>query len=106
MRSIHSFVGALRTAARILPLAPIMLGHTSPAAAEEFKVGIVSFLSGQAADSFGVPAVNGAKLLIETFNQGKAPAPYNKAGFGGLTIVPVFVDENGGATKQVQELRN
>jgi len=106
MRSIHSFVGALRTAARILAVSPLMLGYTSPAAAQEFKVGIVSFLSGQAADSFGVPAVNGAKILIETFNQGKAPAPYNKPGFGGLTIVPVFVDENGGATKQVQELRN
>jgi len=82
------------------------LTAAGPAAAQEFKVGIVSFLSGQAADSFGVPAVNGAKVLIETFNQGKAPAPYNKPGFGGLTIVPVFVDENGGATKQVQELRN
>ena len=65
-----------------------------------------SFLSGQAADSFGVPAVNGAKTLIEAFNNGKAPAPYNKKGFGGLNIVPVYVDENGGATKQVTELRN
>ena len=34
-----------------------------PALAQEtFKVGVVSFLSGQAAESFGVPAVNGAKL--------------------------------------------
>jgi len=75
-------------------------------AADEFKIGIVSFLSGQAADSFGVPAVNGAKVLIEAFNNGSAPAPYNKKGFGGMKIVPVYVDENGGATKQVQELRN
>ena len=106
MRSILSFVAAARAASLMLAVSPLMLGYTSPAAAQEFKVGIVSFLSGQAADSFGVPAVNGAKILIETFNQGKAPAPYNKPGFGGLTIVPVFVDENGGATKQVQELRN
>ncbi len=106
MRSILSFVAAVRAASLMLAVSPLMLGYTSPAAAQEFKVGIVSFLSGQAADSFGVPAVNGAKILIETFNQGKAPAPYNKPGFGGLTIVPVFVDENGGATKQVQELRN
>jgi branched-chain amino acid transport system substrate-binding protein len=35
-----------------------------------------------------------------------APAPYNKVGFGGMKIEPVYVDENGGATKQVQELRN
>ena len=75
-------------------------------AADEFKIGIVSFLSGQAADSFGVPAVTGAKVLIEAFNNGTAPAPYNKKGFGGMKIVPVYVDENGGATKQVQELRN
>jgi branched-chain amino acid transport system substrate-binding protein len=75
-------------------------------AQETFKVGIVSFLSGQAAESFGIPAVNGAKVLIEAFNKGEAPAPYNKKGFGGLTIEPIYVDENGGATKQVQELRN
>ena len=106
MKSILSLVGAARAASLMLAVSPLMLGYSSAAVAQEFKVGIVSFLSGQAADSFGVPAVNGAKLLIETFNQGKAPAPYNKPGFGGLTIVPVFVDENGGATKQVQELRN
>ena len=75
-------------------------------AQENFKVGIVSFLSGQAAESFGIPAVNGAKVLIEAFNKGEAPAPYNKKGFGGMTIEPIYVDENGGATKQVQELRN
>ena len=75
-------------------------------AQETFKLGIVSFLSGQAAESFGIPAVNGAKAVIEAFNAGKAPAPYNKVGFGGVKIEPVYVDENGGATKQVQELRN
>lgn len=75
-------------------------------AQETFKIGIVSFLSGQAADSFGIPAVNGAKVLVDAFNKGAAPAPYNKAGFGGLKIEAIYVDENGGATKQVQELRN
>jgi branched-chain amino acid transport system substrate-binding protein len=78
----------------------------SAVAQETFKVGVVSFLSGQAAESFGIPAVNGAKVLVEAFNKGQAPAPYNKKGFGGLTIEPIYVDENGGATKQVQELRN
>src|SRR5690606_25201702 len=39
---------------------------------------VVSFLSGQAAESFGIPAVNAAKLLVETFNAGQAPAPYDK----------------------------
>ena len=75
-------------------------------AQETFKLGIVSFLSGPAAESFGVPAVNGAKVVIDAFNKGQAPAPYNKTGFGGMKIEPVYVDENGGATKQVQELRN
>jgi branched-chain amino acid transport system substrate-binding protein len=79
---------------------------TSLAQAQEtFKIGIVSFLSGQAAESFGIPAVNGAKVLIEALNKGQAPAPYNKPGFGGIKIEPIYVDENGGATKQVQELR-
>ena len=50
----------------------------SASAQETFKVGIVSFLSGQAAESFGIPAVNGAKVLVEAFNKGQAPAPYNK----------------------------
>lgn len=75
-------------------------------AQDSFKIGIVSFLSGQAAESFGIPAVNGAKVLVEAFNKGEAPAPYNKAGIGGMKIEAIYVDENGGATKQVQELRN
>lgn len=79
---------------------------TQVQAQETFRVGIVSFLSGQAADSFGIPAVNGAKLLVEAFNNGQAPAPYNAKGFGGMRIEAIYVDEAGGATKQVQELRN
>ncbi len=86
--------------------AALALGASLANAQETFKVGIVSFLSGQAAESFGIPAVNGAKWLIEQFNSGAAPAPYNQKGFGGLRIEPVYVDEAGGATKQVQELRN
>src|SRR6476646_5786511 len=75
-------------------------------AQETFKLGVVSFLSGTAAASFGVPAVHGAKVVIGAFNKCTGPAPYKKKGFGGVTIEPVYVDENGGATKQVQELRN
>jgi branched-chain amino acid transport system substrate-binding protein len=78
---------------------------TGAQAQETFKVGIVSFLSGQAAESFGIPAVNGAKVLLDAFNKGAAPAPYNKVGFGGMKLEFVYVDENGGATKQVQELK-
>jgi branched-chain amino acid transport system substrate-binding protein len=67
---------------------------------------VVTFLSGPAAESFGVPAANGAKLMVEQFNRGSAPAPYDKTGFGGMKIEMVLLDENGGATKQVQEMRN
>ena len=88
-------------------LAAAFVMAAAPSLAQEtFKIGVVSFLSGQAAESFGVPAVNGAKVLIEAFNKGQAPAPYNKVGFGGMKIEAVYVDEAGGATKQVQEMRN
>src|SRR5512146_923675 len=96
----------VRRAARLAALGALAWAATCVQAQETFKLGIVSFLSGQAAESFGIPAVNGAKVLVDAFNKGAAPAPYNKPGFGGLTIEPVYVDENGGATKQVQELRN
>ena len=73
---------------------------------ESFKLGVVTFLSGQAADSFGVPAANAAELLIEKMNAGEVPAPYDQVGFGGMEIVPIVIDEAGGATAQVQEFRN
>ncbi len=95
-----------RSALPLFIAAAAAMGATCAQAQETFKIGIVSFLSGQAAESFGIPAVNGGKVLIEAFNAGTAPAPYNKVGFGGLKIEPVYIDENGGATKQVQELRN
>jgi branched-chain amino acid transport system substrate-binding protein len=52
------------------------------------------------------PGRNGGQFVIEQLNKGAAPAPYDKVGFGGMKIEPVVIDENGGATKQVQELRN
>ena len=97
----------LRFTWRLAAGAAALLCTTGAAQAQEtFKVGIVSFLSGQAAESFGIPAVNGAKVLLDAFNKGAAPAPYNKVGVGGMKLEFVYVDENGGATKQVQELRN
>jgi branched-chain amino acid transport system substrate-binding protein len=93
---------ALLTAIIAIPIA-----LTAPACAEDsFKLGVVTFLSGPAADSFGIPARNGGQFVIDELNKGSAPAPYDKVGFGGMKIEPVVIDENGGATKQVQELRN
>ena len=98
-------IEAAPSIAAIAAAAAIGLAVHAPATAQEtFRIGIVSFLSGQAAESFGIPAVNAAKLLVETFNAGQAPAPYDKKGFGGMAIEAIYVDEAGGATKQVQEL--
>lgn len=75
-------------------------------AADEYKLGLVTFLSGGAAGPFGVPAKNAADLVLEALNAGDLPAPYNMKGINGRTIKPVYVDEAGGATKQASELRN
>jgi branched-chain amino acid transport system substrate-binding protein len=94
------------TSRHCLAAAGLLVAAFTAQAQETFKLGVVTFLSGPAAESFGVPAANGAKVMIETFNKGAAPAPYNKTGFGGMKIEMIMIDENGGATKQVQEMRN
>jgi len=97
----------MRRVATILGAGCLALACSGTAEAQDtFRLGIVTFLSGPAAESFGVPARHGGEFTIGELNKGTAPAPYDKVGFGGLKIEPVFVDENGGATKQVQELRN
>lgn len=105
MRSLikHAGAGAVATVTAAAALAAL------PAAAQEgetFKIGVVTFLSGQAAQSFGVPAWDGGKMLVEKLNAGEGPAPYDQVGFGGMKIEPVVIDEAGGATTQVQEFRN
>ena len=97
----------VRRHAALLPALAATLALAAPASAQEtFKLGIVTFLSGPAADSFGVPARNGGQFVIDQLNKGAAPQPYEKVGFGGMKIEPVIIDENGGATKQVREMRN
>ena len=96
-----------RSVALLTAIIATSIALAAPACAEDsFKLGIVTFLSGPAADSFGVPARNGGQFVIDELNKTAAPAPYDKVGFGGMKIEPVVIDENGGATKQVQELRN
>lgn len=100
-------VGAWRTTTAAAALVAGLAGLSATASAQEtFKLGIVTFLSGPAAESFGVPAKQGGDFVIEQLNKGSAPAPHDKVGFGGMRIEPLVIDENGGATKQVQELRN
>jgi branched-chain amino acid transport system substrate-binding protein len=79
----------------------------APAASEPpFKLGVVTFLSGAAAGPFGVPARNGAEVLVEALNAAKGPGAYAKKGLGGRPIELVFIDEAGGTTKQVSEYRD
>ncbi len=75
-------------------------------AQQPVKIGIVTFLSGPAAAPFGVPAKNAAEFVVGELNAGKAPAPYNKKGFGGAPIEMVILDEAGSTTNQVTEFRN
>ncbi|MGX9427794.1 MULTISPECIES: ABC transporter substrate-binding protein [Bradyrhizobium] len=93
---------AASTAAMLVCLTSI---HADPAVAEDkLKIGLVFFLSGPGA-AYGSHARDGAKLIAEALNAAKVPAPYDKAGINGLRIEPVFVDEAGGAQKQLAEYR-
>jgi branched-chain amino acid transport system substrate-binding protein len=71
---------------------------------EKLKIGFVFFLSGPGA-AYGSHARDGAKLVVEALNAGTVPAPYDRPGINGLPIEPVFVDEAGGAQKQLAEYR-
>ncbi len=105
---IWSLPGKFGTALAGGLLATALLAGGAPAMAEDgtLKLGIVVFLSGPAAGPFGVPARNAAELMIENINAGTLPAPYNSKGVAGLKIQPVYIDEAGGTTTQVTELRN
>jgi branched-chain amino acid transport system substrate-binding protein len=99
-----------RFAARALTVASLTLAGTLGAATQgtpaQVKLGVVSFLSGPAAAPFGIPGRNGAELLIDALNAGKAPAPYNTVGLGGAQIEVKFVDESGSTAQVVTEYRN
>src|SRR4030095_759698 len=85
-------------------IAATSLALAGPASAQEtFKLGVVTFLSGPAADSFGVPARNGAQFVIDQLNNGSVASPYEKVGFGGIKVEPIIIDENGGAPHQEQD---
>src|SRR4051812_32181661 len=86
--------------------APAPAQAPAPAAEKAFKVGVVTFLSGAAAGPFGVPARNAAEVLVESLNAAKVPGAYAKKGFGGRAVELVFIDEAGGAAKQVSEYRD
>ncbi|MFL6820928.1 MAG: ABC transporter substrate-binding protein, partial [Bradyrhizobium sp.] len=84
---MHDLSRIHRSAALLSAVAAATLAVMAPASAQEsFKLGIVTFLSGPAADSFGVPARNGGQFVIDQLNKAAVPAPYDKVGFGGMKI--------------------
>jgi branched-chain amino acid transport system substrate-binding protein len=99
-RTTHS---ASRT---LLAAGALALAAALPAAAQEFKLGFVTFLSGGGAGPFGVPAKNAAEIVVEAINAGALPAPYNSKGIAGREIKMTVIDESGGPSKQVTEYRN
>ena len=74
------------TAALVAGLAAVVLsGAASTAMAKDsIKIAVPAFLSGPAAGPFGVPARNGAEMVIDAINGGTLPEPYNTAGFAVL----------------------
>src|SRR6476646_5066116 len=91
---LRGFAAALAAGAGVLG------AFATGAAAQDdnvFRLAFVAFLSGPAAESFGKPAVQGAKTVIDALNAGSLPKPYDKIGFGGLKIEVQLIDEAGGA---------
>lgn len=78
----------------------------SGAHAASFKVGVISLLSGPAAESFGQPNINAVKLLIDKINKGEVPAPYASKGIAGLPIEMVVLDEAAGAARVLEGVRS
>ncbi len=90
-----------RLAGTALALAvALVLGAPATSAAQgkpsQLTIGIVSFLSGPAS-VFGVPSKNAAEWLIEKYNK--------EGGIAGVRVRPIWLDEAGGAEKQVAEYR-
>ncbi len=93
-------------AAMLAGAALTILCATGHAQDKPIRIGLVTFLSGPAAGPFGVPAKIAAEAIVDSLNAGKVPAPYNARGFAGTPLELTIIDEAGGATKQVTELRN
>jgi branched-chain amino acid transport system substrate-binding protein len=97
---------AKRSIPAVLMLAAGLLAAPAARAADEpLRVAVVSFLTGGGAATTGVPIRDAADMVIRAINEGRLPAPYQKPGFGGWEVEPIFNDENGGTARVVQELR-
>lgn len=97
----------------IAALAAVLLLAATPAAGvtaaqdqPPVKLGVMVFLSGAAAEPFGIPSKNALDLFVEAINAGTLPAPYASPGLGGARIEPKYVDEAGPGATVVTEFRN
>lgn len=101
MRACRAFVALV---------AILAAGASTPAQAQgsqpPVKLGVVVFLTGAAAQPFGIPSKNAAELFIEAINAGTLPPPYDKAGLGGAKIEAKYLDESGSTANVVTEYRN
>jgi len=96
----------IKKALGVAAASAMVLGAGAAHAKDSITIAVPSFLAGGAAGPFGIPAMNGAKMVTDAINKGTLPAPYNTKGFGGATAELIELDEGGGATKQVAEYRN
>jgi branched-chain amino acid transport system substrate-binding protein len=72
-------------------------GHAATSKPSSLKIAIVTFFSSSGA-VVGGPTADGAKLTIDEINQ--------SGGVGGVPIEARYIDESGGPTKNVAELRS
>lgn len=100
-RPVRRGASAVRMLVSAAALCAAGLGH-----ADTFRIGVISLLSGPAAESFGTPNVNAARLLADKLNKGEGPGVYKTKGIGGLAIELVLVDEAAGATKVLDGYRS
>lgn len=99
-------IASCLTLAAAALVAPAYAQAPAAPAAAPVKLGIVTFLTGPAATPFGIPSRNAAETVIEALNAGKAPAPFDKVGFGGAKLDAKYVDEAGTIANVVTEFRN
>ena len=96
----------LRACVVLLALAAALAQPAIAQTQRPIRIGLVTFLSGPGAATFGKPSRGGAETLVAELNAGRVPAPYQTRGFGGVPLELVVIDEAGASTKQVTEYRN
>ena len=66
----------IRGAVGFAAVSAITLSGGMAFAKDAISIAVPSFLTGGAAGPFGIPAMNGAKMVADAINAGKLPAPY------------------------------